>query len=185
MSSQTTIRKEHSMTLATLRRHARLLPLLAAACGALAAAAAGTATTANEHITLSSTTTKGIDSAVRAVATGRIHATGSFTGTDTQNSGRDLITLRFRAGTITLNGNEQSTKMTPNLRSCTAKGVGRGTYTITGGTGAYRHISGSGTYTRHTSIIGARSSTGACLAQTATPKLIRYRATLLGTIALR
>ena len=147
------------MTLATLRRHLRLLPLLVAACAALAAAAAGSATTANEHITLSSTTIKGVNSAVRAVATGRIHATGSFTGSDTQNSGRDRITLRFRNGTITLNGNEQSTKMTPNLRSCTAKGVGRGTYTITSGTGA-------------------------CLAQKATPKLIRYRATLLGTIAL-
>lgn len=172
------------MTLPALRRHLRLLPLLVAACAALAAAAAGSATPANEHITLSSTTIKGVDSAMRAVATGRIHATGSFSGRDTRKSGRDLITLRFRNGTITLNGNEQSTKMTPNLRSCTAQGVGRGTYTITGGTGAYRHISGSGTYTRHTSIIGARSSTGACLARGATPKLITYRATLIGTIAL-
>ena len=111
------------MTLPTLRRHLRLLPGLAAACAALAAAAAGSATTANEHITLSSTTIKGVDSAVRAVATGRIHATGSFTGTDTQNSGRDRITLRFRNGTITLNGNEHATKMTPNLRNCTAKGI--------------------------------------------------------------
>ena len=74
------------MTLPTLRRHLRLLPLLAAACAALAATAAGSATTTNEHITLSSTTTKGIDSAVRAVATGRIHATGSFTGTDTKTA---------------------------------------------------------------------------------------------------
>jgi hypothetical protein len=173
-----------SMIPGTLGRRTRPLALLAVSCAALTAATAGGATGTNQHITLSSVTVHGADKAMHAVATGRIHAAGSFTGSDTQEPGRDLITLRFRNGTVTLSGNEQSTKMTPDLRSCTAKGIGRGTFAITGGTGAYDGISGSGTYTRHTSIVGARSAAGACLGEKAQPKLIRYRATHVGTIAL-
>ena len=33
----------------------------------------------------------------------------------------------------------------PDLRTCTANGTGSGTYTITGGTGAYAGATGSGT----------------------------------------
>lgn len=172
------------MTLATPRRPARLLPLLAVAAAALATAATVAAAPATEHITLSSTTVNGVDKNMRVVASGPIRGVGTFTGSDLQDPSRDLITFHFRRGTITISGKERSTTMTPNLRSCTASGVGRGTFTVTGGTGVYAGAGGQGTYLRHTSMIGARSASGACLGQRAQPKLIRYRATLVGNITL-
>lgn len=156
---------------------------LTAALVALAAGGGAGASSTNERFTLSSTTVEGVDQAVRAVAVGAVHATGTFTGEDT-NSSRDLITLHFPKGTITLAGHELKTSMVPDLRACRAHGTGRGTFTITGGTGAYTGIAGGGTYLRHTTIVGARDRNGTCLGQKAQPTLIRYRATAVGTFNL-
>jgi hypothetical protein len=163
---------------------ARLLLPLVAALAVLAVSGGAGASSANEHLTLSSTTVKGVDQAVRAVAVGAVHATGTFTGKDT-NSPRDLITLHFPKGTITLSGHELKTRIVPNLRACRATNTGRGTFTITAGTGAYTGITGSGTYLRHTTIIGARDTHGTCLGQKAQPKLVRYRATAVGNFTIR
>lgn len=172
------------MSTTAFTRLARLLLPLAAALVVLAASGGAGASSANEHFTLSSTTVKGVDQAVRVVAIGAVHATGTFTGKDT-NSSRDLITLHFPKGTITLAGHELKTSMIPNLHACRANGTGRGTFTLTGGTGAYTGITGSGTYLRHTTIIGARDKNGTCLGQKAQPKLIRYKATAVGNFNIR
>jgi hypothetical protein len=129
------------MSPALLRRTAGALIALAVVVPAAAGAAGGAK--ANERMTLTSTTIDGVDHALRVVARGAVHGTGSFTGGGDPTSADDLITLRFAKGTITINGHEQSTKMTPNLRACTAKGVGRGTFTVTGGTGAYAGARGT------------------------------------------
>ena len=158
---------------------------LVALAGALAmTAAAGAASTPNEHITLTVTTVKGVDHARRAVARGAIRATGTFKGEEGPTSADDLITFRFQGGTITIKGHEQTTKMIPNLRACTATGIGRGSFTVAAGTGAYAGATGSGSYVRHTFIVGARSGNGACLAQKAQPRLVRYRADVVGAITL-
>jgi hypothetical protein len=170
------------MSPASLRRVAGASVALALA--AVAAATAAAAPTSNEHMTLSSTTIKGVDHGMRVVARGAIGATGTFAGVDGPNAADDLITFRFPKGTLTISGHEQSTKMTPNLRTCIATGVGRGTFTVTAGTGAYAGATGSGTYVRHTSIVGARGGDGACLGRSAPPKLIRYRADVVGDVEL-
>jgi hypothetical protein len=172
---------ERSLMRTTTLRLARLLVPLTAVLGILAAGGGAGAATGNEHFTLSSTTVEGVDHAVRVVAVGAVHATGTFSAKENNGSSRDLITLHFAKGTITLAGHELKTSMVPNLRACTAKGTGRGTFTITGGTGAYTGITGRGTYLRHTSIVGARDKNGTCLGQKAQPKLVRYKATAVGT----
>lgn len=171
------------MSRTTLYRTAVALLAPAAALAAMAGGA-GAASKPNEHITLTVTTVKGVDHARRAVARGAIRATGTFKGEEGPTPADDVITLRFRSGTITIKGHEQSTKMIPNLRACTATGVGRGTFTVTAGTGAYTGATGSGSYARHTFIVGARSSSGACLAEKAQPKLVRYKADVVGAITL-
>jgi len=171
------------MSTTSITRLARLLLPLAAALAVLAAGGSAGAASANEHLTLSSTTVKGVDHNRRVVAVGAVRATGTFTGKDT-NSSRDLITLHFAKGTITLAGHERKTRIVPDLRACRATNTGRGTFTITGGTGAYAGITGNGTYLRHTLMIGARDGKGTCLGQKAPPKLVRYKATVTGTFNL-
>ena len=56
-----------------------------------------------------------------------------------------------------------------NLRSCTATNVGKGTWKILSGTGAYSHAAGSGTFVRRTFIVGRFDSEGRCLGQSAVP----------------
>ena len=51
----------------------------------------------------------------------------------------------------------------PDYKACKGNLVGRGVFTITGGTGAYAGVSGKGTYTRKGVLIGARDASGACL----------------------
>ena len=50
----------------------------------------------------------------------------------------------------------------PNLAACTATEHDTGTFTVTGGTGRYRHAHGSGTYVENGVGIGNRDSEGNC-----------------------
>ena len=59
----------------------------------------------------------------------------------------------------------------------------RGTYTISGGTGAYARIAGAGTYTETRVLVGARSSSGSCIGgPTSTPASVTAVAHMTGTL---
>lgn len=172
------------MSAARLMRAALVLSLAAAVSAAVVTAAASGAGGPIERITLTSTTVKGVDKKLHVVAHGPIAGNGTYTGVQTPGSSRDRITLRFRNGSVFLVGNDEDSKVTPDLHSCTARGIGHGTYTITGGTGRYRGVTGEGSYTRRLKFIGARDKSGACLGQNAQPRVIQYTAALVGTAAL-
>lgn len=161
-----------------------ILPALVPLAVTATVATSPAATPHNERVVLTSTTSHGTEHGQRATASGVVRASGTFRGHDTRNARRDLLTLRFPKGTITISAKEQSTKLTPNFSACTLSNIGHGTFTVTRGTGAYSGIVGRGRYTRHTVIVGARSSTGVCLGRTAPPKAIHYKAVLTGNFAL-
>ncbi len=80
-----------------------------------------------------------------AVATGLIDAVGTDTAVD-QPPGADVIALP--KGSITFVATAPSGGITFDPATCVARiNIVDGSYVIVGGTRAYRHVSGSGTYT--------------------------------------
>jgi hypothetical protein len=113
-------------------------------------------------------------------AIGPIHGIGIAKPDDDVRGKAIPITVTFTGGKLllTARGNFQ---WKPDLTACTATVVNRGTYTITGGTGAYHGANGSGTYVERGAGIGARGPNGACLEKF---KLNYVIATLRGTASL-
>ncbi len=82
-------------------------------------------------------------------------ATGDFIagGTARQKS-KGVLTLHFSAGTITLDiAKSHKNSASQTATACIQTQTGSGTYTITGGTGAYRGISGTGRATLHNTFV--------------------------------
>jgi hypothetical protein len=91
-------------------------------------------------------------------------ATGDFIagGTATQKS-KGVLTLHFSAGTITLDIPKNHKKLSKDqtATACIQTQTGSSAYTIAGGTGAYRGISGSGRATLHNTFV-EDAVNGAC-----------------------
>ncbi len=91
-------------------------------------------------------------------------ATGDFIagGTAMQKS-KGVLTLHFSAGTITLKigNNHKKLGKSQTATACIQTQTGSGTYTIAGGTGVYRGISGSGRATLHNTFV-ADAANGHC-----------------------
>ena len=153
---------------------------LAISVGAATVATASTTTSSRgERFTLSGATIRGVDRPLRVTAVGPI--TGSGTVQDKDGAARhDTLVFHLANGTVTLTANETSIAAHPDFHTCTAKIVAHGTFTITGGTGAFHLVKGNGTFTRHTSIIGGRNSSGACLPKNASPKAVYNTVTMTG-----
>jgi hypothetical protein len=84
-------------------------------------------------------------------------------GTDKQNpNGTD--TFVFHGGTIGLKHTpgKGQTKQSFNPKTCLLQVSEKGTYKLTGGTGKYKGVSGSGTYALSIIGIGAKLKNGAC-----------------------
>ena len=77
-------------------------------------------------------------------------------------------TLKLPAGKVRLRVHDHES-MRLDLRSCTARQVGKGTWRIVSGTGAYRGASGSGTFVRRALIVGAFDDSARCLGESAPP----------------
>jgi hypothetical protein len=75
-------------------------------------------------------------------------ASGVFTapGTDTENQKAGTSLFTFPKGTVSLKHSPGKGSQSVNPKTCLATLNLHGTYTITGGTGAYAGITGSGTY---------------------------------------
>jgi hypothetical protein len=124
-----------------MRRYRLLLlatTVVAATAVITAASASGQSTSGTEHFSFVNTsTTSNTYSAI---------ATGAFTAGGTANLPTGHGTLKFSAGTITVTDKGGKAKVKTSLKKCIQSTTQSGTYTITGGTGAYAGITGSGKF---------------------------------------
>lgn len=113
-------------------------------------AGGATATTTTEHFSFADTSTSS------GAPVWSVIATGAFTdgGTATKKS-TGVLTLRFASGTITLHlaKGHKTPGMSQTATSCIETETESGPYTIAGGTGAYRGISGTGRLTLHNTFV--------------------------------
>lgn len=121
--------------------------------------------------------------AVKAVGPIAGIGTESQSETNTKRGQVNYVTLRFAKGTLRLTAPERF-GWKPDLPSCTATANGNGTFTIKGGTGAYRGVTGKGTFTARGVLIGACSPNGTCLGEQAPPTVNYVTVTLTGTISV-
>lgn len=110
-----------------------------AAAATLAVASIATATSTTKPETFIAMTTdpgSGVASLI---------ATGGFTAGGTMTTGTHKLTFRFANGKFTLVISRPGSKhVSLNPTTCLYTKAGSSTYTLTGGTGAYQGISGSG-----------------------------------------
>jgi len=127
----------------------------------------------SQVIKVYSLTLRGEEQPVHVAARGPISGIGTVASDRETRSGRvHQVTLRFDRGTVGL-----TLRLTPegegwrsvNRRSCTAKRFGRGTFTITGGTGAYEGATGEGKFTEGGIVIAQRTTSGECLGERTPP----------------
>ncbi len=107
-------------------------------------------------------------------------------GTDRQNAnGTD--TFIFSGGTIGLKHTpaKGQSKQSFNSKTCLLQITEKGTYKLTGGTGKYKGVSGSGTYALSIIGIGAKLKSGACNpSQNAVPLAWHQEINAVGKIKL-
>lgn len=140
--------------------------------------AAGQASS-SQVINVDALTLRGKEKPVHVVASGPISGIGTLASDREIQSGRvHQVTLRFDRGTVGL-----TLRLTPegegwrsvNRRTCTAKRFGRGTFTISGGTGTYEGATGKGKFTEGGIAIAQRTRTGKCLGERTPPtKVVFY-----------
>jgi hypothetical protein len=134
-------------------RLTRFVPIALALVAAITATSSATASTRSEHFSLITTSTSATNHDFSAIATGAF-ADG---GTALVNNG--TVTMRLSAGTLTLalTANHQST----TGADCAHTKTIRGTYQITGGTGAYAAMQGSGNVVFTVTVVEANTN-GTC-----------------------
>jgi hypothetical protein len=116
-----------------------LLSLAAiAAVGLMGTGVAGASPQPNEYFTSIQTSANGPQT---ITAAGPISATG----TDVQ-LGAHRDNFVFPAGTLTVRHEPQTTSQKFDSRTCVGTFTETGTYDISNGTGAYKHVTGSGHY---------------------------------------
>lgn len=135
----------------------------AAALGIATSAAASTGT-GTEHFSLISVSTNKSHVVFSAIAAGRFTAGGTAVMTG------KVVTLRFPAGTITLNVTNQHRTIT-SYPACLQTEASSGTFAIASGTGAYNRISGSGKSTANITFVETMAS-GKCSDNTAAAQAI-------------
>jgi len=123
----------------------------------LAAASARTAVSGTEHFQFMTTSATSKTSSI--IATGVFTAGG--TSTDTSNT---TATVKFPNGTFVITHSKGTGTVNFNPKTCLLKGNLKGTYKLGSGTGAYAHLSGSGTF--QVSVLGVGAKSGGKCSQT-------------------
>jgi hypothetical protein len=162
----------------------RPLFLALAACTAAAVSSAAGASTAKQQFTITNATAAGKNSPTRVLADGAINGRGTVDVKSSHDSRIDHMTFHLGKGTVFLVAVEKSYAVHPEPTKCLATALGRGTFTITGGTGNFRGAHGSGTYLRHAVLYGARNTAGACLGRNAPIAKTTVRVNMTGTVSL-
>jgi hypothetical protein len=171
-----------------IKRHAALA---AAGTAAVAAAVAGlalpagaaptvpAATSGTEHFQIVSTSATSPKAS--GIAWGVFTAGGTFLTTNTSAS-TETDTFIFPKGDFKVTHPNPTTEPTLS-KSCLYQEKFKGTFKLSGGTGAYKGISGKGTFTLAVLGITPKTKTGACNAN-ANPTTIQEIITATGTVKL-
>jgi len=112
-----------------------------------------------------------------------IIAYGVFTKAGVDHTGSKVDTLVFSNGSFKINHSGVPVHFTINKKTCLFQASGTGKVTLSGGTGAYKGISGTPLATVRILGIAARSSTGAC-SMRKTPVAFQQLIKASGTITL-
>jgi hypothetical protein len=132
---------------------------LAVPAGASALAGRPAAVSGAEHFqamtTSATATTQGVIAWGAVTAAGVDHESSSNAPTST-----DLFT--FPGGSFKVTHTTKSMTQNVNPKTCFASFGGKGTFKLSGGTGKYKGISGSGTFTLSDIGVAARTRSGAC-----------------------
>jgi hypothetical protein len=169
----------------TLKRQATIALALVGGTIALAWATTGAADarTASERITLTGTSAGTTNRPIRVVASGPIRGIGTATINSGPNHTEPTV-LHFPNGTVNAIAIQKAQRIRLNPQKCTATNDSRGTFTITGGTEAFRGARGHLTYDTRAVLVGARTPSGACLGRTAQPSSTSIKSTATGTATL-
>ena len=116
----------------------------------MAVAPAAAATTSSQRFTIF-----GSDNGQTVIATGAFVAVGSANTVDDDND-----TFVFPNGTFNVFHPQTGGTENFNETACLGTATFNGTYTLSGGTGAYAGISGSGTYSGKAIFVAERTGTG-------------------------
>ena len=163
------------------------LLLLIGVVSVLCAGSASAAAPAPQKIEAWFLTVGRSDKPVHVVAKGPVHGVGFATQIEKHVGKKDVnyVTLHFDRGTVRLTAAERLTWKI-DVKRCVGHADGGGTYTITGGTGAYVGATGKGTFTTVGTAFAQRSATGECRGEK-TPisqMVFDVKLTLTGTAAL-
>ena len=145
-------------------KHCRKLLTGAVTAGAIATITAAGITAASAHTRPAATGTEHFQ-IMETSATSRTHSiigTGVFTeGGTTTDSSRTTSTVTFPNGTFVITHSKGTGSQSFNPKTCLLQINLKGTYSLGSGTGAYTHLSGSGTYQLNILAVGAKSG-GTC-----------------------
>jgi hypothetical protein len=150
--------------------------LASAAAIAIAGTAGATAAAKNERFTFITTSTTSPDPVLSVIATGAF-ADGGIAKKTSMG-----IALKFPTGTITLDVNKGHTKLDTikSANACLQTQTKSGTFTVAGGTGSYKGITGSGR-TSHSATFVEQLAHGNCANNFSAVQVI---ATANGTVSL-
>jgi hypothetical protein len=138
-----------------------LSAVIAAGAVALLAAGAPAAAESPQRFTIYSATVVDKEAPMLVEATGPISGVG-LVQVGTPRGMTIPVTLAFPKGKVLLSA-RGNFGWKPDFATCTATRDVRGTYAITGGTGAYRGAAGQGTLSEQGAGMGVRSPSGKCL----------------------
>jgi hypothetical protein len=150
----------------TMLKHRNRLIAAAGAvvtAGAIATAGVMTAAAASHPARVSGTENFQMMTTSATSSSDALIASGVFTvpGVDHENRQNNTSILVFANGTVSLKHSPGKGTQSVNPKTCLLTVNFHGTYTLTGGTGAYAGITGSGTYKLSILAIAARSG-GKC-----------------------
>lgn len=93
-------------------------------------------------------------------ATGPIEGKGTSTVLTDDGEGHGTDRLAFKHGSVVVDHTDSSYSDSFNEQTCVARFRGAGDYTISGGRGAYKGVTGSGTYSYKGTFFGVRTPDG-------------------------
>ena len=137
---------------------------IAALIASTALAAPAGATAGAQSWVMNGPTVHGTDHTARIAAAGPIRGAGVLTQEFEETEGGDVVHAVWHLphGTVNADATEDfGVDFDPT--SCRGTATATGTWTITGGSGAYAGATGHGTFTGSGTIIGARDGRGRCL----------------------